>query len=82
MKNLLFDFGTSKIEATNSTSAKITVQDVKRALIDKNPTIFFNDAESRYFIFDFCFTKNKKTFWIESTHISGDFSKMNLNIYE
>lgn len=82
MKNLLFDFGTSKIEAINNTSAKITANDVKRALTDKNPTIFFNDAESRYFIFDFCFTKNKKVFWIESTHISGDFSKMKLNIYE
>jgi len=81
-EKLSFKLGDSDVEVTNSTDADITAEDVKDAIEEKNPTIFFNNDGGYHYIWDFSFEKDGKKYWIESKHIEGDFSKFDLNIYE
>lgn len=81
-EKLTFKLGNTDVEVTNSTNDDITAEDVKNAIEKENPTIFFNDADAYHYIMDFSFEKNGKKYWVESTHIEGDFSKFELNVYK
>lgn len=82
MKNLNFTFGKSAIVATNTTKARFTIKELKEIFAKYNPTIYFCDCGAYYYFFDFSFNKGNKTYWMGSKHISGDFSKIEINIYE
>ena len=82
MKKQIFAFGKASIIATNNTSARFTIDELKKIFEENNPTIFFNDLGACYYFMDFAFNKGKKTYWLESKYISGDFSKIEVNIYE
>lgn len=82
MKKLNFIFGKSAIQATNTTTARFTARELKTIFEKHNPTIFFCDCGAYYYFFDFAFNKGNKTYWMESKHIQGDFSKIEVNIYE
>jgi hypothetical protein len=82
MKKLNFTFGKSTITATNSTKARFTIKELKEIFAKHNPTIYFCDCGAYYYFLDFAFNKGKKSYWVVSKHISGDFSKIEINIYE
>lgn len=76
-----FKLGDADVIVTNSTDDNIAADEIKKVIQDKNPAIFFNDNTSTHYIMDFSFDLNGKKYWIESTHIAGDFSTFNFNIY-
>ena len=79
---LKFKFNRANVKVENKTSEKFTAEELKNILQTKNPAIFFSDCDSRYWFFDFCFTKNKKEYWIHSKYISGDLLNFDLTIHD
>lgn len=79
---LKFKLNRTNVKLENKTSEKFTAEELKNILQTKNPTIFFSDCDSRYWFFDFCFTKNKKEYWIHSKYISGDLLNFDLTIHD
>lgn len=79
---LKFKFNNANVQVENKTDERFTAEEIKNALQTKNPAIFFSDCDSRYYFFDFCFTKNKKEYWIHSKYISGDFVNFDLTIHD
>lgn len=82
MKKIQYKSGNTLFEIQNTTAESFSAREIQKVIQKKQPAIYFNDCDARYFIFDFCFSKKKKQYWMESKYIAGDFSKIELNIYE
>lgn len=71
-----------KVEVSNKSSGQFTADELKKVIERENPSIWFNDAEAKYWFMDFSFEKGGKTYWMSSDNIEGDMSKYELSIYD
>lgn len=70
------------VEVSNKSSGHFTADEIKEVIEKENPSIWFNDADAKYWFMDFSFEKGGKTYWISSDNIEGDMSKYELSIYD
>jgi len=71
-----------EVKVNNKSSGQFTADELKKVIEKENPSIWFNDAEAKYWFMDFSFEKGGKTYWMSSDDIAGDMSKYKLSIYD
>lgn len=49
------------------TGIEIPIEVLEKVIAEENPTIYFNDLNCHYWIFDFSFEWNEEKYWIEMT---------------